>query len=305
MTLDQLRALHAVVEFGGFRPAAEALFKSQSAVSIAIRKLEDELGITLFSRDQYRPTLTGEGKALHEKAMTILSHAEELITTAHHFAQGEEPELRVAMSAVVPVEAALGLFSEIKASAPATRLVLLVETLNGTLERLEDGDADIAITETFDHRDHLTYAPLTGIEMVSVISPKHRLADRSETLTEKDMAGSTQIIVRDTSRHSEKRTAGIVEGTRHWVVSDFTTKKQIIASGIGWGRMPMHMVEQELGNGELLLLGHEGFHPLKLDIKAVRKKEKPLGPVATELWQQLQNIDWNQTNRIPKASVIG
>ena len=293
MTLDQLRALHAVVEYGGFRPAAEALFKSQSAISIAIRKLEDELGIALFRRDQYRPKLTEAGRVIHEKATSLLSHAGELTDLAHHFAQGEEPELRVAMSAVVPVEAALGLFSEIKASAPATRLVLLVETLNGTLERLEDGDADIAISETFDMKDHYSYAPLTHIEMVTVISPKHRLTEQLDTLSEKDMAGSTQIIVRDTSRHSAKRTAGVVEGTHHWVVSDFTTKKQIISSGIGWGRLPLHMVKREIMKGELLLLDSEDFQPLKVDIKAVRKKDRPLGPVATELWRQLQNIDWS------------
>lgn len=292
MTLDQLRALNAVVEHGGFRPAAEALFKSQSAISIAIRKLENELEVPLFNRDNYRPELTEAGRAIHHKAATLLSGATELSDLAHHFATGEEPELRVAMSAVVPVNAALGLFSEIKVSAPATRLVLLVETLNGTLERLEDDDADIAICETFDLKDHYIYAPLTGIEMVSVISPKHRLAEQIKELTEKKMAGSTQIIVRDTSRHSEKRTAGIVEGTQHWVVSDFTTKKQIIASGIGWGRMPLHMVKNEIESGELLQLLNEEFQPLKVDIKAVRKKERPLGPVATELWQQLQSIDW-------------
>ncbi len=293
MTLDQLRALQAVVEHGGFRPAAEALFKSQSAISIAIRKLEEELGIPLFTRDRYRPELTEAGRAIHHKATALLFGDTELSNLAHHFAAGEEPELRVAMSALVPVEAALGLFNEIKNSSPATRLVLLVETLNGTLERLEDGDADIAICETFDHQDHYIYAPLTGVEMVSVISPKHRLADRSDELTEKDMAGSTQIIVRDTSRHSEKRTAGIVEGTQHWVVSDFTTKKQIIASGIGWGRMPLHMVADEINSGELLLLTHEAFPSLKVDIKAVRKKSEHLGPVASQLWEQLQKISWN------------
>jgi len=293
MTLDQLRALQAVVEHGGFRPAADALFKSQSAISIAIRKLEEELDIALFTRDKYRPELTEAGRAIYSKGLSLLNQASELGDLAHHFAQGEEPELRVAMSAVVPVEAALGLFSDIKAMAPATRLVLLMETLNGTLERLEDDEADIAICETFDHQDHYSYAPLTTIEMASVISPKHRLADRFDSLTEKDMAGSTQIIVRDTSRHSEKRTAGIVEGTQHWVVSDFTTKKQIIASGIGWGRMPLHMVREEIENGTLLQLPHDDFQSLKIDIKAVRKKDKPLGPVASNLWQQLQSINWD------------
>lgn len=292
MTLDQLRALHAVVVHSGFRPAAETLFKSQSAISIAIRKLEEELGIALFTRDKYRPSLTAAGRAIHDKAVSLLTGADELSDLAHHFSEGVEPELRVAMSALVPVNAALGVFSHIKNSAPATRLVLLIETLNGTLERLEDGDADIAICETFDHQDHYISTPLTGIEMISVISPGHRLAVRAEELTEKDMAGSTQIIVRDTSRHSEKRTAGVVKGTHHWVVSDFITKKQIIASGIGWGRMPLHLVQDEISHGELLILTHEDFHPLKVEIKAVRKKDKALGPVATQLWQQLQDIDW-------------
>ncbi|MDT8377004.1 MAG: LysR family transcriptional regulator [Mariprofundaceae bacterium] len=294
MTLDQLKVLRAIVEFGGFRPAAEALFKSQSAISIAIRKLEEELGITLFLRDQYRPTLTGEGKALYEKAGTILSHTEEFITTAHHFAAGEEPELRLSMSAIVPVNPALQLFSTIMESAPATRLSLLVETLNGTMERLNDDDADIAIAEVTEESSRYIYAPLTRIEMVSVISPRFRLAARAAELSEREMQGTTQIIVRDTSRHSEKKTAGVLAGAHQWVVSDFMTKKQIIASGMGWGRMPMHMVNREINSGELLLLGSEDFQPIKLEIKAVRKKETPLGPVATELWQQLQNINWSQ-----------
>jgi len=292
MTLDQLKALRAVVEKGGFRAAAESLYKSQSAISIAIKKLEGDLGITLFQRDQYRPRLTAEGEVLYEKAKSILSHAEELSNLADHLSGGEEPELNVAMSAIVPVDAPLSLFNSVMEQCPATRLALLVETLNGTMERLNDNDADIAITEVFEQQNDYVYADLTQIELVSVISSRSKLAERAGSLVEKDMEGTTQIIVRDSSRHSEKKTAGIVEGTHHWVVSDFTTKKRIIASGMGWGRMPMHMVKNEIETGELLLLGNEEFSPLKIDIKAVRKKEKPLGPVAAGLWEQLQNINW-------------
>jgi DNA-binding transcriptional LysR family regulator len=292
MTLDQLKVLHAVVENGGFRAASEALFKSQSAISISIRKLEEELGITLFLRDQYRPTLTDEGRALYEKANSVLSHAEEFITTAQHFLAGEEPELGIAMSAIVPVDAPLSMFNDITENYPATRLSLFVETLNGSMERLNDGDADFAITEVFEPKNEYLYADLTQIELVSVISANSKLAGRAGSLTERDMEGTTQIIVRDSSRHSEKKTAGVVEGTHHWVVSDFTTKKRIIASGIGWGRMPLHMITEEVRSGELIKLSNEAFQPMRIDIKAVRKKEKPLGPVATDLWEQFQKINW-------------
>jgi DNA-binding transcriptional LysR family regulator len=292
MTLDQLKALHAVVENGGFRAASEALFKSQSAISIAIRKLEEELDVTLFLRDQYRPALTDEGRALYEKARTILSHTNEFTNLAQHFSAGEEPELRLAMSSLVPVDQTLTTLRNIMDMAPATKLFLLVETLNGTMERLNDDDADIAITESFDPHSDYEYITLTRIKLVSVLSPNSPLAPRASQLTDRDFEGSVQILVRDTSRHSEKRTAGVVEGVRHWVVNDFMMKKRIIASGLGWGRMPRHMVEDEIGSGELLMLSGEGLEPIETDIKAVRKKNRPMGPVTSELWKQLQQIEW-------------
>ncbi len=49
MTLEQLKVLCAIVDEGGFRAAAETLHRSQSAISIAIRKLEEELDLSLFS----------------------------------------------------------------------------------------------------------------------------------------------------------------------------------------------------------------------------------------------------------------
>ena len=63
MTFEQLRVLNAIVTEGTFRGAAEKLYKSQPAISNMIKKLEDECGITLFSREQYRPELTEHGQS--------------------------------------------------------------------------------------------------------------------------------------------------------------------------------------------------------------------------------------------------
>jgi len=293
MTLEQLHVLASIVEHGGFRAAANALYRSQSAVSIAIRNLEEELELKLFLRDQYRPTLTDEGKALYEKAKRILAQTDEFSNLARHLAAGEEPELRLAMSALVPVDQTLSILKEITELAPTTKLSLLVETLNGTMERLDDGDADIAMSETFEHHPDYEYAALTEVEMVSVISPKSKLARKTKHITQEDLQGSIQIIVRDTSQHSDKKTAGVMAGIQHWVVNDFAMKKRIIASGIGWGRMPRHMVEKEINSGELLMQTEVNFSPIQVQINIVRRKNKPMGPVATELWQRLQNINWS------------
>ena len=104
MTLEQLRALCAIVDEGGFRAAAGTLHRSQSTISIAIAKLEDEIGVSLFSRDSYRPKLTASGRSLYEKATAVLSKAGEFTNLAHHYSVGEEPELRLAISTLVPFD---------------------------------------------------------------------------------------------------------------------------------------------------------------------------------------------------------
>ena len=64
VTLDQLLVLSKIAETGSFRAAAGVLHRAQSAVSYAIKNLEDELGVELLCRDQYRPTLTPAGEAV-------------------------------------------------------------------------------------------------------------------------------------------------------------------------------------------------------------------------------------------------
>lgn len=296
MTLEQLRVLCAIVDQGGFRAAAEALYRSQSAVSIAIRKLEEELDLKLFLRDQYRPVLTDEGRSLYEKARTVLSHANEFSTLAQHFSMGEEPELRLAMSAIAPVERVMAVLKQVMHLAPATKLTLLVENLNGTMERLDDGDVDIAITESTADGSGYEHAVIGQVEFVSVVSSASPFANKAATLNERDMEDTTQIIVRDTSRHTEKKTVGVLKSVTPWVVNDFIMKKRIIASGMGWGHMPRHLVEDEIKNGELVVIGFEDYVSLKLDVKIVRRKNKPVGPVAEKLWRLMQGLDISEPN---------
>ncbi|MDX8382432.1 MAG: LysR family transcriptional regulator, partial [Ghiorsea sp.] len=150
MTLEQLKYLCAIVETGSFRSAAESVFRSQSSLSISIKKLETELGIALFTREDYRPKLTDAGQVMYQKALRLKQHEQEMLTLAEHLAKGLEAELRVSVSGIVPIEPIIQVFNSIKQQYPATRLSLLTENLAGTLERLYDDDADIAISEVFD-----------------------------------------------------------------------------------------------------------------------------------------------------------
>ena len=71
LTLDQIRVFLSVVDEGSFPKAAKSLNRAQSAVTYAIRKLEAEIGVSLFDRSAYRSVLTPAGRALLTRARRI------------------------------------------------------------------------------------------------------------------------------------------------------------------------------------------------------------------------------------------
>ncbi len=78
MTLTELRYLVALSETGHFRKAAEQCSVSQPTLSIAIKKLEEELGISLFERTHHKVATTPTGERIVEQARTVLQEAQNL-----------------------------------------------------------------------------------------------------------------------------------------------------------------------------------------------------------------------------------
>ena len=87
MTLNELRFIVAVAQERNFRRAAEKSFISQPALSLAIQKLEEELGLKIFERGKNEVTLTPVGSAIVEQAQRVLEEAERIRTLA---AQGKD-----------------------------------------------------------------------------------------------------------------------------------------------------------------------------------------------------------------------
>ena len=77
MDLKQLRYFHEIARLGSFTRAAESLFVAQPAVSVAIRKLETELDLSLFHRHDRKVILTDEGQRLLPHAQRILQAVQE------------------------------------------------------------------------------------------------------------------------------------------------------------------------------------------------------------------------------------
>ena len=97
--------------------------------------------------------------------------------------------------------------------------------------------------------------------------------------------------MQDSGQSSQGISYSVQTGQRCWYVNDFSTKKTLIMSGIGWGRLPDYMIKEELQSGGLIAVGLEDFDTyVALNYQAIKLKYKLLGPVASKLWQNLASV---------------
>lgn len=241
MKHDQLLAFEAIVTSGTFRGAAEKLNKSQSAISHTIRQLEEELGLTLFSRDQYRPSLTAEGQVLFREASRVLVRMRELRATAERLRAREEPELRLAVTATLPLEHLLPVLAEIGHSFPATHLRLSTEMMGGAIARLMEGRADLAIA-TLDGVpvDEVETRRLVEVTILPVAS--RAMADRLGPggLAISLMQTIPQIVVAGTGGTEDSQSRDLLPGGQEMDRVGFRSQKtgHPRRTGLGWHAHP-------------------------------------------------------------------
>src|SRR5581483_2027759 len=101
-TLDEWEILNAVVQLGGFAPAAEQLNRSQSTISYAVSRLQDKLGIKLFEIKGRRAVLTEAGRTLLADAEPHLTGFHHLEQRARSLASGGESEIRLSVDSIFP-----------------------------------------------------------------------------------------------------------------------------------------------------------------------------------------------------------
>nr|BFD64152.1 LysR family transcriptional regulator [Bdellovibrio sp. HM001] len=278
MTLDQLQVLKTIVTSGSFRAASQELHRAQSAVSYSMRTLEDELGFKLFSRDQYRPTLTPQGRAFLKKANDLIFQFDELGETAEFLKRGHEPIIRLAVSALWPLPNLVGALKEFSSRFPQTEIKIIHDVLSTDEQLLED-HADISLGTIFNEKGLLITEELFTVDMVMVCSAKHPLAKLKKPTTE-DLKKYPQIVLSSTVKSSD-RSGGIVNQSNTISVQDLQTKKVFLEGGLGYGRMPDFAIKEEIKKKSLVTLGQK---PITLHASIARHSAKDLGPCGKFIW---------------------
>ncbi len=292
MKLEQLVALDAIVSTGTFRGAAEQLNKSQSAISNAIRLLEEELDIQMFSRAAYRPSLTPEGDVFYRQALRVLQQMRELKKTAGRLSAHEEAELRLAVSSTLPLHPILAALKDIGQVYPATHIRVATESMGGPVARLMEGQADIAIASLADVAlDKVDTHPVAEVTIRPLATPDFAAELGTQAMTPASLQGRVQVVVAGTGGQQFDQSRDLLAGGNKWTVSDFASKKEVILSGLGWGGLPDHLTVDERKTGRLVPLSVNSFPPRHTVLHAIRRKDVVSGIVANTLWDKLTGLD--------------
>ncbi|MFV0597452.1 LysR family transcriptional regulator [Shewanella sp.] len=300
MTLEQLLMFNSVALAGSLKAASEKLHKTPPAISQSIKQLESQLDLVLFDRQGYRLSLTQEGRKLLQYAQRVLNEAQEMRQVAKHLAKGNEASITLAFEASFNLARILPILEQTQNEFPHTQIILKQEYLTGALEALNQGEADITISaggiEPI-RSSHFELAYLFSGSLLDVASP--RLLSRHPTLSHvRELVNEYQIVIQDTGTGTANIEFGVQAGQRRWYVNDFYTKKMLIQSGMGWGKLPHYLVEQALADGSLLPLElRERQNLIQLDYYVMRPPHSPLGPVAQALWENLVQLAAKQMSQ--------
>jgi len=264
ITLEQWRALTAVVDAGGYAQAAEALHKSQSAVTYAVQKLESVLGVKVFEIKGRKAMLTATGQLLYRRALSLLAEAGGVEKAARSLSAGWEPEIRLAVEILFPTWLILDCLARFGAEGPDTRIELVESVISGTQEALFEGSVDLAIAAAVP--SGFVGDPLMRMRVVLAASPKHPLHNLKGKVTLKDLRAHRQLVVRETGQR--RSTRATVEAAQRWTVSNMSTSIIAARAGHGYAWLPEYKIRDELEAGTLKVLqvreGGERFVELYL-----------------------------------------
>ncbi|WP_189310428.1 LysR substrate-binding domain-containing protein [Streptomyces brasiliensis] len=198
MELRHLRYFAAVAETRHFGKAAQQLHIAQPPLSQAIRRLESELGVELFTRTTRQVALTGAGEVFRTDVERILQAVDEAVARVARFATGVEGVLRIGLTGSASYRQLPALARLVKREMPHVMLEVHTEMLTPAQEAgLLERRLDVGVLRPPVRQEGITHRPLATEPLVVALPEQHWLAEadsvRVEQLRHEDfiMYGAT------------------------------------------------------------------------------------------------------------------
>jgi DNA-binding transcriptional LysR family regulator len=259
-------------------------------VSTTLANLERQVGFALFERTGRYPRLTEAGAALLEQARVAANSMDAFKAKARTLAEGLEPELAVAVDVMFPIDTLTAAVQAFQQTFPSTPLRLYVEALGAVVQPLLDGRCRVAIIGSLPEIPAGCASEfLLSVQALAVVAPGHALASFKGPIPKADAAQHVQLVLTDRSTLTAGRNFGVMSA-QTWRLADLGAKHAFLRAGLGWGYMPLHMVEEDLRTGKLVRIEVEMHTGLGagFSMHAIHIKDHPPGPAGRWFVNQLK-----------------
>ncbi|HEK0788251.1 LysR family transcriptional regulator [Proteus sp. GOKU] len=240
-TLDQWITLQAVVDYGGFAQAADALHRTQSSISYTINKLEQTLGVEILSLEKRRAVLTHEGKVLLELSREITEKAISLEKEAKNLILNNKLKINILIDPLY----ISGLFwNKISQFIKDNKHydINIHKTALSKSDILAQKDQDLVIT----HYNIKSLQPidLGSIKTVLVTHPESILQHLQHDELSKELQQHTYISLLANSSDADHNNQIIHVGSVETAIN-------FVKQGLGYSRLPLTVVQEELNKNTI------------------------------------------------------
>lgn len=281
-TLDQWLTLFEIDNSGSIQAAALALNKSHTTLIYSIKKLEDQLGLSLLKVEGRRAVLTNDGKSLLRRAQSMIEQARALEEISTQLSQGVEAEITIAIDHLCDRSWLYRAMTTFMKENTSTSVQVVETSLSKTSNMVTSESADISII-TLPITNHPCEA--FGItRMLPVVSIHHPLANLSAPSLA-DLTTNCQIVIRDLGANN-KQDVGWLKSNQRITVDNFDHAWQATKQGLGYCRLPQHVIEQH-NDKEMVVLHIENASSYQVPLHLTLPKGAKTGPAARALYDLL------------------
>jgi DNA-binding transcriptional LysR family regulator len=250
-TLDAWEILQTVVQLGGFAPAAKKLNRSQSTISYAIGRLQEQLGVRLFEIHGRKAQLTEVGRVLLADVEPHLAGFHELEQRAHVMASGGASEIRISVDSIFPDDRLFEVLASFSRSFPHVRLRLRQGTFLSADSEFSLQNAQICVTGLISRE--ILVKPILVIGMIAVARRDHPLLSIRRKLSRSDLMQHTLVTIESAASGSLKQQPRL-PAQRVLPVSTIDSAISAVRSGLCFGWLPKYRIQSELESGDYVAL---------------------------------------------------
>ncbi len=281
MTLTELKYIVAVARLRHFGKAADASHVSQPTLSVAIKKLEEELDLKIFERNANEVTVTDLGAEVVRQAQVVLEQAAAIKEIAK---RGKDPlagPLKLGVIYTIGPYLLPDLVRQVIAHTPQMPLMLQENFTVKLLEQLRLGEIDCAVLAEPFPDTNLAIALLYDEPFVAAVPAHHPLATQ-DTITTDEVKQETMLLLGNGHCFRDHvlevcpefaRYAQNAEGMRKsFEGSSLETIKHMVAAGMGITLVPRLSVPAQINDGQLVrYLPFAGDPPMRRVVLAWRR----------------------------------